>query len=129
MKRQTGIRPGASYDRNGQRANRTHKPLIMIGEINIFNPTHSPKNKSPKEPKRNKTVIKKGRRENDSPYLDTDQNPSLKGLTPTPLNLSQFNFNKRHHSIGGNTISLLKDQNSSIGGLMLPVDLSSITIQ
>ena len=129
MKRQTGIRPGASHDRNSQRANRTHMPLIMISEINIFNPTHSPKNKSPKEPKRNKTVNKKGRRANDSPYFDTDMNQSLKGLTPTPLNLSQFNINKRHHSIGGNTLSLLKDQNSSIGGLMLPVDLSSISIQ
>ena len=60
MIRQTGISHGASHDRNSKRTNRTHVPLIMVGEINIFNnPKHltsSTKNKSPKDVKRMKTV-------------------------------------------------------------------------
>ena len=76
MNRQFGISHGASHDRNSKRTNRTHVPLIMVGEINIFNnttqTTQSPKNKGPKDSKRIKTVNKKGRRDNDSPYIDTD---------------------------------------------------------
>ena len=126
MKRQTGINQGASYDKNSHRANRTHVPLIMVGEINIFNPTYTPKEKqntSPKDLKNIKSVYNKKR---SSPYWETDnKSPSSRGLLPqTPLNLSQFNFNKRHHSIENSSRSPLKDHTSSIGGLFLPIDSS-----